>query len=95
MTYSRARLGVCIVLQLTIHLRTLTYGRADRRGDGAFFFISPGMNIVVVCATVGQAVNQPGVGMKGEYHRLVAGEQFVELRIAQAMRMLALPTTLT
>ncbi len=35
-------------------------------------------------------MDQPGVGVKGEDGRLVAGEQRVEIRIAQAVRVLGL-----
>ena len=51
----------------------------ERRGDGAFFLVAAHVDVVVIGASVGQPVDQPRVGMKGEDDRLVPGEELVEV----------------
>ena len=41
----------------------------------------------LVLAAVGQAVNQPGITVEVENDRLVGGEQRIEIRIGQPVRM--------
>ena len=43
-----------------------------------------------VGATVGQAVDQPRVGVEGENHRLVFSEDLVKIHLAQPVRVLGL-----
>ncbi len=42
----------------------------------------------MVVALIGQTVNQAGITMESEHHRLVDGEQLIERRILHAVRML-------
>ena len=57
-------------------------------GDRALFLVAADVDVVVVRAAVGQPVNQPRVAMEGEDDRLVRGEEFVEVRVAQPVRVL-------
>ena len=59
-------------------------------GDSAFFFVATDMDIVVISSSVGQPVDQPRVSMEGEDYRLVPGEEFVKIRVAQSVRVLGL-----
>jgi hypothetical protein len=49
------------------------------------------MEIIVIRPTICQAMNQPGIAVKGEDDGLVLGEEDVEVLVAQSVRMLALP----
>jgi hypothetical protein len=46
------------------------------------------VDVVVVGATISQPVDQPRVGVEGEDDRLVPGEEFVEIHVAQPVRVL-------
>src|SRR5271165_6272216 len=46
-------------------------GQFHRRVDVAFFFVSPHMQVTVVGAAIGEAVNQPGIAVEVEDYRLV------------------------
>ncbi len=61
----------------------------ERRGDGALFLVAANVDIVVIGAAIGQAMNQPRISVKGENDRRAFGEKRVEIGIAQAVRMLA------
>src|SRR5882757_4361465 len=56
-------------------------------GGGAFFFVSAHMNVAVIPAPVGQLMNQHGVAVEGEDHRLVGGEERIEVFVGDSMRM--------
>ena len=58
------------------------------RGDGALFLVSSHMDVGVIGAAVGQAMNLPRVRMKGKDDRSIGGKKFIELYIAQTMGML-------
>ena len=62
-------------------------GHVEGRSDVTLFLV-PRTDIVVVGAVVGQPVDRPRLGMAAEAYRLVVGEQFVEIHIAQAVRLL-------
>jgi len=62
----------------------------ERRGDRAFFLVAAHVDVVVIGAAVGEPVNQPWVGVKGEDDWLVPREQLVEIRVAQSVRVFAL-----
>ena len=52
-----------------------------RRGGRALFLVSPDMEIVVIGSAVRQAMDQPGITMKGKNDRPVRGEQDVKFLI--------------
>src|SRR6056297_1560403 len=62
-------------------------GQFHRGVDAAFFLIAAHMQVAVIMAAIGEAVNQPGVTVKVEDHRLVHGEQAVEIAVAEAVGM--------
>ena len=44
----------------------------------------------MIDAAIGEPVDQPGITMEGEDHRLVPGEQLIEVHVAQAVWVLDL-----
>jgi hypothetical protein len=46
------------------------------------------MQVAVVCAPIGEAVNQPGIAMEVKNDGLVSGEERIKVRIRQSMWML-------
>lgn len=50
------------------------HGHIEGGGRRSFFFVTAHMKVIVICAPVGQAVNQPGVAVIGKNNRLVRGE---------------------
>ena len=54
---------------------------------GAFFFIASYMQILMISASVGQTMYQPGIAVIGKDDRFVGGEQRVKVMVRQAMRM--------
>src|SRR5665647_2277637 len=70
-------------------VQIVQHRHVEGRGDGALFLVAADVDVVVVGAAVGQPVDQPRVGMEREDHRLVLGEDFVEIRVAQAVRVFA------
>jgi len=46
------------------------------------------MNVIVVCPSIGQSVDQPGKAMMREYHLADLREQHVEITICNPVRML-------
>ena len=67
----------------------LSTRHVERRGRGALLLVAAHVEVVVVGAPVGQPVDQPRVAVVGEDHRLVAGEQRVEVGVGQPVRVLA------
>ena len=59
----------------------------ERRGRRAFFLVAANVELRVIGAAVGQAVNQPRVAVKGENDGFVFGEQRVEIRVGESVRM--------
>ena len=55
----------------------------------AFLLVAAHMEVLVVCAAIGQAMDQPRVTVKGEDHRLVLGEEDVEITVGEPVRVLA------
>ena len=51
------------------------------RVDVAFFLVTSHMQVAVVCAAVGETVNQPGIAMEVKDDRLVVGKERIEVRI--------------
>ena len=59
----------------------------ERRGGGAFFAVAVDVEVRVVGAFVGEAVNERGIAVEGEDHRLVGGEDGIEFAVGESMRM--------
>ena len=59
----------------------------ERRRRGAFFLVAAHVEIGMVGAAVGEPVNQPRIAMEGKDDRLVLGEQYIKLWLAQAVRV--------
>ena len=62
-------------------IQVVAHRHIERCGGSALFFVSPHMQVVMVGAAVGQAVNQPGVAVISEYDGLVCGEQDIEILV--------------
>src|SRR5665213_2106506 len=56
----------------------------------SLLLIATDMDVVVIVPTVGQLVDHRRVAVKGEHHRFVRGEQFIEILIAKTVRMFGL-----
>jgi hypothetical protein len=59
-----------------------------RRIDVALLFVTAHVEILMVGAAVGQAVNQSRIAVEIENHRAVHREQGIEVAVAQTVRML-------
>ena len=70
-----------------VHL--VQYNHVERRRRGAFLLVTADVEVLVVRAAVGKAMDEPRVTMEGEDDRFVLREQRVEVVIAQAVRMFA------
>jgi len=46
----------------------------ERRCRRALFFVTPDVEAVMILASIGEPMNQPGITMVGEDYRLVGGE---------------------
>ena len=53
-------------------VEVVQHRHVERRGGGAFLLVAADVQVVVVGAAIGQAVDQPGVAVEGEDDRLVA-----------------------
>ena len=60
-------------------VQIVEHGHIERRGGGAFFLIAADVQIVVIGAAVGQAVDQPGIAVEGEDDGFVGGEDGIEI----------------
>jgi len=58
-------------------------------GGRSLFFIAANVQIFMVRAAVGEAVNQPGIAVKGKDDRLIRSEDALVIFIADAVRMFA------
>jgi len=58
-------------------------------GDGAILLIATHVQIGVVGTSIREAVNQVWIAVKGEYGRLVLGEERVEIAVTQSVRVRA------
>ena len=70
-------------------VEVVQHDHVERRRRRALFLVAAHVQVLVVRAPVGQAVDQPRVAVEGEDDRLVLGEQGVEIAVRQAVRMLA------
>ena len=64
------------------------HGHVERRGGGAFFLVAPDMDVRTVLPPVGEAVDQPGIAVIGEYDGFVRGEEGNEFLLGKTMGML-------
>ncbi len=62
-------------------------GHVEGGGDGAFFLVAADVEVVVVGAAIGEAVDEPGVAVEGEDDGLVFGEEDVEVGVGEAVGM--------
>ena len=53
----------------------------ERRGRGAFLFISPHVQIVVIGAPISEAMDQPGIAVEREDDGLIRREERVEIPV--------------
>ena len=70
-------------------VEVVEHDHVERRGGGALLLVAAHVDVVVVGAPIGQAVDQQRVAVVGEDHGPVGGEQRVELVRGEAVRMLA------
>ena len=69
-------------------VQIVQHGHVEWCGDGALFLVAADVDVVVVGAAINQAMNQPRVSVVSKDHRLVPGEELVEIHVAQAVWML-------
>ena len=60
-------------------VEVVEHHHVERRRGRAFFLVAADVEVVVVGAAIGQAVDQPGIAVVGEDDRLVRGEERVEI----------------
>jgi len=65
-------------------------GELQRRVDAPHLFVTAHVQILVIRAPVGEAMNEPRIAVKVEDDGLVHGEQAVKIPVVKAVRMLAL-----
>ena len=72
-------------------VEVVEHHHVERRRGGALLLVAAHVELVVVGAPVGEAVDQPGVAVEGEDDRPVGGEEGVELGVGEAVGVLASP----
>ena len=65
------------------------HGQSKWCVDISLFFVASHMQVIVVCAPVGEFMNQPGIAMEIENDRLIGSKQTIEIAIRQTMHMFA------
>ena len=70
-------------------VEVVEHDHVERRRGRALLLVAADVDVGVVGAPVGEPVDEPRVAVVGEDHRLVGGEQRVELAVGQAVRVLA------
>ena len=60
-------------------IELVQHDHVEGRGGRALLLIAAHVNIVVIVPPIGQSMNQPWIAVIGEDHRLVGGEQRVEI----------------
>src|SRR5665213_67369 len=71
-------------------VQVVQHDHIERRRGRAFLLVAADMDVVVIVSAVGELVDHRGVAVKRENHRLVGREQFVEVLVFHAVRMLRL-----
>ena len=56
-------------------------GHVERSRRCSFLFVSADVEVVMIGAAVGQAMNQPGIPMESEHHGRVFGENGIEVAV--------------
>src|SRR5580692_6836939 len=64
--------------------------KLERGVDAALLLIPAYMYVVVILAPIAELVNERSITMEVEDHRLVDGEQRIEIAIGKSMRMFSL-----
>ena len=62
-------------------------GHVECGCDGSFLLVTPDMDICVIGSSVGQLVDECGIGVKGEDDRLIARKKFIKIPVVQAVGM--------
>lgn len=88
---ARTELGEAIdhILDEMKAIHLIKHDHVKRCGRGAFLLVTADVEISVIRPPIGEAVNEPGVTVKGKDDRFVLGENGVEIVIAHAVRMFA------
>ena len=60
----------------------------ERRVDIPFFLVTPDVQVFVICASVGQAMDQPRIAVEVENDRLIFGKQAVEVPVRESVWVL-------
>ena len=69
----------------TIHV--VENGHVEGGGDGAFFLVAADVDVVVIGAAAGEAVDEGGVAVEGEDNGAVFCEEGIEIVVAESVRM--------
>src|SRR5215813_1202579 len=64
-------------------------GQFQRSVDVALFLVTADVQVLMVRATVGQAMDEPGISVEIENDRLIHGEERIKIAIGQAVGMFA------
>ena len=70
-------------------VEVVEHHHVERRRRRPLFLVAAYVDVVVVRPPVREPVDEPGVAVIGEHHRLVGREERVELRIGETVRVLA------
>src|ERR1700693_5632182 len=70
-------------------VQVVQYGHVEGSGCSSFLLVSAHVQIIVVCTSISQAVNEPRIAVKGKNDGFVGGEDGIEIPIGQAVRMFA------
>src|SRR5580692_8746991 len=73
-----------------VAVEIVQHDHVERSGGGSLLLVAAHMDIVVVVPVVGQLVDDRRIAVIGENHRLVGGEQLVEILIFQTVRVFRL-----
>ena len=86
---AQLRHAVNHVLHQVKTVQIVEHAHVEGRGRCPFFLVAAHVEIVMIGAPIGQAMNQPRVAVKSKNDRLVGGEQRIEILVAQSVRVLA------
>ena len=73
-----------------VAVHVVEHDHVERRRGRALLLVAAHVQVAVVRPPVGQPVDQPRVAVVGEDHRPVGGEERVELRVGEPVRVLVL-----
>src|SRR5438445_6443544 len=85
---AQRRHAVDDVYDQVITIEIVEHDHVEWRGRRAFLLVSAHAVVGVIGTPVRAAMNQPRIAVVSEDHRLVLGEDLIELRITQAVRVL-------